>query len=118
MHLCDGNVDLYSGNDDQVVPLLALGGIGVISVLSNVAPAYVHDMCYKFFSGDIAGSRKMQLDALPLVNALFCEVNPIPVKTALNMMGMGAGAFRMPLCEMEEANAKRLEKALKDYGIL
>ena len=118
MHLCDGNVDLYSGNDDQVVPLLALGGIGVISVLSNVAPAYVHDMCYKFFSGDIAGSRKMQLDALPLVDALFCEVNPIPVKTALNMMGMGAGAFRMPLCEMEEANAKRLEKALKDYGVL
>ena len=118
MNLTDGNVDLYSGNDDQVVPLLALGGIGVISVLSNVAPAYVHDMCYKFFSGDIAGSRKMQLDALPLVDALFCEVNPIPVKTALNMMGMGAGAFRMPLCEMEEANAKRLEKALKDYGIL
>ena len=118
MHLCDGNVDLYSGNDDQVVPLLALGGIGVISVLSNVAPAYVHDMCYKFFSGDIAGSRKMQLDALPLVDALFCEVNPIPVKTAMNMMRMGAGAFRMPLCEMEEANAKRLEKALKDYGVL
>ena len=116
--LADGCLDIYSGNDDQVVPLLALGGIGVISVLSNVAPAYVHDMCYKFFSGDIAGSRKMQLDALPLVNALFCEVNPIPVKTALNMMGMGAGAFRMPLCEMEEANAKRLEKALKDYGVL
>ena len=74
MHLCDGNVDLYSGNDDQVVPLLALGGIGVISVLSNVAPAYVHDMCYKFFSGDIAGSRKkMQLDALPLVDALLVK---------------------------------------------
>ena len=118
MHLCDGKIDLYSGNDDQVVPLLSLGGLGVISVLSNVAPTQTHEICQKFFDGDVAGSRQMQLDAMDLCNALFCEVNPIPVKTALNMMGMGAGAFRMPLCEMEEANAKRLEKALKDYGIL
>lgn len=118
MHLCDGNVDLYSGNDDQVVPLLALGGIGVISVLSNVAPAYVHDMCYKFFSGDIAGSRKMQLDALPLVDALFCEVNPIPVKAALNMMGKEVGTLRAPLTEMEDAHKKVLKKAMMDLGIL
>ena len=113
-----GVVDIYSGNDDQIVPILSLGGVGVISVLSNVAPAQTHEICQKFFDGDVAGSRQMQLDAMDLCNALFCEVNPIPVKTALNMMGMGAGAFRMPLCEMEEANAKRLEKALKDYGIL
>ena len=118
MHLCDGNVDLYSGNDDQVVPLLALGGIGVISVLSNVAPAYVHDMCYKFFSGDIAGSRRMQLDALPLVDALFCEVNPIPVKAALNMMGKEVGTLRAPLTEMEDAHKEVLKKAMMDLGIL
>lgn len=117
-HLCDGNVDLYSGNDDQVVPLLALGGIGVISVLSNVAPAYVHDMCYKFFSGDIAGSRKMQLDALPLVDALFCEVNPIPVKAALNMMGKEVGTLRAPLTEMEDAHKEVLKKAMMDLEIL
>ena len=113
-----GVVDIYSGNDDQILPILSLGGIGVISVLSNVAPTQTHEICQKFFDGDVAGSRQMQLDAMDLCNALFCEVNPIPVKTALNMMGMGAGAFRMPLCEMDEANAKRLEKALKDYGIL
>ena len=116
--LCGEGFDIYSGNDDQIVPILSLGGIGVISVLSNVAPAQTHEICQKFFDGDVAGSRQMQLDAMDLCNALFCEVNPIPVKTALNMMGMGAGAFRMPLCEMDEANAKRLEKALKDYGIL
>ena len=118
LHLCDGNVDLYSGNDDQVVPLLALGGIGVISVLSNVAPAYVHDMCYKFFSGDIAGSRKMQLDALPLVDALFCEVNPIPVKAALNMMGKEVGTLRAPLTEMEDAHKEVLRKAMADLGLI
>lgn len=118
MHLCDGNVDLYSGNDDQVVPLLALGGIGVISVLSNVAPTYVHDMCYKFFSGDIAGSRKMQLDALPLIDALFCEVNPIPVKAALNMIGKEVGTLRAPLTEMEDAHKEVLKKAMIDLGIL
>ena len=118
MHLCDGNVDLYSGNDDQVVPFLALGGIGVISVLSNVAPAYVHDMCYKFFFGDIAGSRKMQLDALPLIDALFCEVNPIPVKAALNMMGKEVGTLRAPLTEMEDAHKEVLKKAMMDLGIL
>lgn len=118
MHLCDGNIDLYSGNDDQVVPLLSLGGIGVISVLSNVSPSYVHDMVYKFLSGDIAGSAKMQLDAIPLINALFCEVNPIPVKAAMNMMGKGVGPLRAPLTEMEDAHKEVLRKAMAEFGLL
>ena len=118
MHLCDGNIDLYSGNDDQVVPLMSLGGIGVISVLSNVAPAYVHDMVYRYLSGDVEGSRKMQLDALPMCDALFCEVNPIPVKAALNLMGNEVGPLRAPLTEIEPAHRDVLEKAMKDFGLL
>lgn len=118
MHLCDGNIDLYSGNDDQVVPLLSLGGIGVISVLSNVAPAYVHDMVYKYLSGDREGSAKMQLDAIPLIDALFCEVNPIPVKAAMNMMGKGVGPLRAPLTEMEDAHKEVLRKAMTEFGLL
>ena len=118
MHLCDGNVDLYSGNDDQVVPLLSLGGIGVISVLSNVAPTYVHDMVMKYLSGDTAESCKMQLDALPMCDALFCEVNPIPVKAALNMMGKEAGPLRGPLTEIEPAHREVLRKAMEDFGLL
>ena len=118
MHLCDGNIDLYSGNDDQVVPLLSLGGIGVISVLSNVAPTYVHDMVYRYLSGDTEGSCKMQLDAIPLCNALFCEVNPIPVKAALNMMGKEVGPLRAPLTEMEDAHKEVLRKAMTDFGLL
>lgn len=118
MHLCDGNIDLYSGNDDQVVPLLSLGGIGVISVLSNVAPAYVHDMVYKYLNGDTKESCSMQLKALPLCSALFCEVNPIPVKAALNLMGWEVGPLRGPLTEIEPAHRDLLEKAMKDFGIL
>ena len=118
MSLADGKVDLYSGNDDQITPLLALGGKGVISVLSNVAPRQTHEICAKFFAGDVAGSCVEQLRAIPLCNALFCEVNPIPVKKALNLQGRGAGILRMPLCEMEEENAVKLEKAMNDYGIL
>ena len=118
MHLCDGNIDLYSGNDDQVVPLLSLGGIGVISVLSNVAPAYVHDMVYKYLNGDTKESCSMQLKALPLCSALFCEVNPIPVKAALNLMGREVGPLRGPLTEIEPAHRDLLEKAMKDFGIL
>lgn len=118
MHLCDGNIDLYSGNDDQVVPLLSLGGIGVISVLSNVAPTYVHDMVYKYLNGDTKESCSMQLKALPLCNALFCEVNPIPVKAALNLMGREVGPLRGPLTEIEPAHRDLLEKAMKDFGIL
>ncbi|NBJ94907.1 4-hydroxy-tetrahydrodipicolinate synthase [Parablautia muri] len=118
MALADGKVDLYSGNDDQIVPILALGGKGVISVLSNVAPKQTHDICARFFGGDVAGSCQEQLRVIPLCNALFCEVNPIPVKKALNLMGKEAGTLRMPLTEMEEENAAKLEKAMKDYGIL
>ena len=116
--ISDGKVDIYSGNDDQIVPILSLGGKGVISVLSNVAPKQTHEICQKFMDGDVEGSRKMQLEALELCHALFCEVNPIPVKKALNLMGMEVGPLRMPLSEMEEANAARLEKAMKAYGIL
>lgn len=118
MNLCDGSVDLYSGNDDQVVPLLSLGGIGVISVLSNVAPRYVHDMVYKYLDGDVEGSRKMQLDAIPLCGALFCEVNPIPVKAAMNMMGKQVGPLRAPLTEIEEGHREQLRKAMEEFGIL
>ncbi len=118
MHLCDGSIDLYSGNDDQVVPLLSLGGIGVISVLSNVAPRYVHDMVMKYLDGDIEGSRKMQLNALPMCDALFCEVNPIPVKAALNIMGKEVGPLRAPLTEIEPAHKELLEKTMKEFGIL
>jgi dihydrodipicolinate synthase len=118
MALAEGKVDLYSGNDDQIVPLLALGGKGVISVLSNVAPGQTHDICAKFFAGDIEGSCQEQLRAIPLYNALFSEVNPIPVKKALNLMGKEAGSLRPPLTDMEEENAVKLEKAMKEYGIL
>ncbi|MCM1113402.1 MAG: 4-hydroxy-tetrahydrodipicolinate synthase [Muribaculum sp.] len=116
--LSHGCVDIYSGNDDQIVPIMALGGVGVISVLSNVAPRQTHEICRKFLDGDVEGSRKMQLQALDLCDALFCEVNPIPVKAALNLMGMEAGTLRMPLSQMEEKNVARLEKAMKEYGIL
>lgn len=118
MALAEGCVDLYSGNDNQIVPIMALGGLGVISVLSNIAPKQTHDICAKFLNGDVAGSRKLQLDAIQLVDALFCEVNPIPVKKAMNLMGMEAGTLRRPLTEMEDANAARLEQAMKEYGLL
>ena len=116
--LADGSVDIYSGEDGQIVPIMSLGGLGVISVLSNIAPAQTHEMCQKFLDGDVKGSCKMQLEALNLIDALFCEVNPIPVKKALNLMGMNAGTLRMPLSEMEPANVEKLEKAMKVYGIL
>ena len=109
---------IYSGNDDMVVPLLALGCKGVISVLSNVAPKDTHDMVAKFFEGDIAGSRKIQLDAKPLIDALFAEVNPIPVKAALEIMGKSKMEFRLPLCEPEDATVELLRKELKAYGII
>lgn len=118
MSIAGNDVDLYSGNDDQILPLLALGGKGVISVLSNVAPKETHDICQKFFDGDIEGSRELQYRSIDLINALFCEVNPIPVKKAMNLMGMQAGPMRRPLTDMEPQNAERLEKAMKAYGIL
>lgn len=116
--LADGKVDIYSGNDDQIVPILSLGGVGVISVLSNVAPRQTHDICEKYFNGDVAGSCKMQLEAIELCGALFCEVNPIPIKKALELMGKCDGTLRMPLTEMEEKNVVRLKKAMEQYGIL
>lgn len=117
MQLTDGKIDLYSGNDDQIVPLLSLGGKGVISVLSNIAPRETHDICELFFKGDIEGSRALQLRALPLIGALFSEVNPIPIKKAANLMGLETGGVRMPLTEMTEANAVKLAKAMADFGI-
>lgn len=118
MRLTNGEIELYSGNDDQIVPILSLGGCGVISVLSNVAPQQTHDITEAWFAGDIQKSCRLQLEAIDLIDALFCEVNPIPVKTALNLMGKEVGPMRGPLCEMEEKNEARLEKAMKDYGIL
>ncbi len=118
MALADGQIDLYSGNDDQIVPILSLGGKGVISVLSNVAPKETHGMCQLYFDGKVAESAKEQLRAIPLCDALFCEVNPIPVKAALNMMGYEAGPLRLPLTEMEDAHKEVLRQAMKDYGIL
>lgn len=117
MYLCDGNLELYSGNDDQILPILSLGGLGVISVLSNVAPRETHDMVMKFLEGDLKGAADLQLRSIPLVNALFCEVNPIPVKAALNLMGFGVGSLRLPLTEMTDANKERLAKAMTDFGI-
>lgn len=117
MQMTQGDIDLYSGNDDQIVPILALGGKGVISVLSNVAPRATHEICVKFFAGDIEGSRELQLKAIPLINALFSEVNPIPVKKAVSLMGMEVGGLRMPLTEMEEANAQKLAQAMRAFGI-
>ena len=118
MNLTDGKVDLYSGNDDQIVPILSMGGIGVISVLSNVAPKETHDICERWFAGDVQGSLDLQLRSIPLVEALFREVNPIPVKKAMNLMGFEVGSLRMPLTEMTDANAEQLAKAMKDFGIL
>lgn len=115
--LADGCIDVYSGNDDQIVPIMALGGIGVISVLSDVAPQQTHDLCQAALDGDFKKAARMQLDALPLINALFSEVNPIPVKHALNVMGFEAGVLRKPLTEMEEENARKLEEIMKEYGI-
>ena len=118
MNLTDGKIDLYSGNDDQIVPILSLGGLGVISVLSNVAPKETHDICAKWFAGDVKGSAQLQLKALPLVDALFSEVNPIPVKKAVSLMGHDVGGLRMPLTELTKANEEKLVKAMKEFGIL
>ena len=118
LQLSGGYVDVYSGNDDQVVPMLALGAKGVISVLSNVAPKQTHDMCAEFFKGNVEASRRIQLKALPLIEALFSEVNPIPVKAALNLMGKNVGEPRLPLTVMEPQHQEVLKKAMQDFGIL
>ena len=116
--LANGCIDIYSGNDDQVVPLLALGGKGVISVTANIIPEDVHDMVQKYLDGDVQESLDLQLKTIDLCNALFCEVNPIPVKKAVELLGMCGGTLRMPLTEMEPQNVEKLKKAMEDYGVL
>ena len=118
MNITDGGIDVYSGNDDQIVPLLSLGGKGVISVLSNVAPAKAHEICAAYFAGDVKRSAKLQIEAIPLIHALFCEVNPIPVKAAMNLLGKEVGPLRMPLTEMEPEHQEILKKELQAYGLL
>ena len=118
MSLVGDKIDLYSGNDDQIVPILSLGGKGVISVLSNVAPKQTHDIVASYLEGDVKKSCELQLKAIDLIDALFCEVNPIPVKTAMNLLGKECGPLRGPLCEMEEKNVEKLRKAMENYGIL
>lgn len=115
--LCRDNLHIYSGNDDQILPILSLGGLGVISVLSNVVPNIVTKMAENFFNGNIQEATKAQLDTLELTNSLFCEVNPIPVKAALNMIGYNVGEPRLPLLEMSNAGKERLKKALIKIGL-
>ena len=115
--LTKGKLDIYSGNDNQIVPLMSLGGKGVISVLSNVAPRYTHDMVEKYLNGDVKESCDMQLNAMPLINALFLEVNPIPVKAAMNLMGIEVGPLRSPLTEMEEAGKEKLKEEMVKFGL-
>ncbi len=118
MYLSDGRLDLYSGEDGLVLPLMAIGAAGVISVWSNVAPADVHNLCESFFRGDLETARNIQKEALPLIDALFSEVNPIPVKTAMNLMGKNVGPLRPPLCRMGEANVQKLVKVMQEAGLL
>jgi 4-hydroxy-tetrahydrodipicolinate synthase len=116
--LAGDSLDIYSGNDDQIVPVMSLGGKGVISVVANVAPQQTHDLVEKYLSGDVKGSLAMQLEMIELVDALFCEVNPIPVKAAMNMMGFEVGGTRLPLCDMTENNYNTLKTAMKNYGLI
>lgn len=117
MSICGDEIELYSGNDDQIVPIMSLGGLGVISVLSNVAPEETHDIVEMYLDGDVRGSMELQLKAIPLIDQLFCEVNPIPVKAGMNLMGFEVGPLRMPLTEMEDAHKENLKAAMKDFGI-
>ena len=116
--LCGDDLDIYSGNDDQIVPILSLGGIGVISVLANVAPKAAHDICQLYFDGNVKESAKLQIEYTDLIDALFCEVNPIPVKTAMRLMGYNVGRLRMPLSEMEEPNLNILKHSLKKHNLV
>lgn len=117
IQLADGCIDVYSGNDDQIVPILSLGGLGVISVLSNVAPEETHNIVELYMNGNVKESAQLQLRALPLIDQLFCEVNPIPVKAAVNLMGMEAGPLRMPMTEIEDIHKESLKKAMEEFGI-
>ena len=115
--LADGAIDIYSGNDDQIAPIMSLGGLGVISVMANIAPKQIHDITQAYLDGNPGLCTKLQLEAISLINSLFCEVNPIPVKTAMNLMGMEAGPLRKPLSPMEPANIERLKKDMIAYGL-
>ena len=115
---CGDNLHVYSGNDDQIVPILSIGGLGVISVLSNVAPKETHDICSLFFEGKTEEAARLQIDYADLIDALFSEVNPIPVKTAMNLLGYKAGKLRMPLTEMEDMNLAKLRAALTAHGLI
>lgn len=117
-HLCGDELDIYSGNDDQIVPILSLGGKGVISVLSNVMPKETHDMCQYYFNNNVKASRDLQIKLMPLIEALFCDVNPIPVKQALNLMGTPVGPCRLPLCEMSDAGINKLKNALTEFNLI
>ena len=116
--LCRENLDIYSGNDDQIIPVLSLGGKGVISVLSNIMPKYTHDMTMKYFKGEVQEATKMQLDVIDLIDNLFSEVNPIPVKHALNLMGYNFGKPRLPLIELSDANKKVMEEVMKKHRLI
>lgn len=116
--LCGDDLDIYSGNDDQIVPILSLGAKGVISVLSNIMPKQTHDICAKYFSGDVCGARKLQLELFGLIKALFIEVNPIPVKAALNLMGIDVGSCRLPLCDMSDGDLSVLKNELLKHNLI
>jgi 4-hydroxy-tetrahydrodipicolinate synthase len=116
-HLCKDKLDIYSGNDDQIVAIMALGGVGVISVAANIIPTDIHNICEKFSNGDLYGALQLQLEMLPFINALFIETNPIPVKTAMNLMGMNVGALRLPLVDMVSKNLEILKSEMKAYGV-
>lgn len=118
MALCGDNLTFYSGNDDQIIPLMSLGGQGVISVLSNVMPQETHDMCQLFLDGKVKEAAAKQLEYFPMIKALFCEVNPIPVKVALRLMGFNMGPLRMPLCEMEDAHLEQLKAAMRQFNLI
>jgi 4-hydroxy-tetrahydrodipicolinate synthase len=115
--LCGDRIDIYSGNDDQTIPIMALGGLGVISVLANVIPKDMHDMCKLYLEGNHDEALKLQLNSLALNDALFIETNPIPVKTAMNLLGMNVGNLRLPLCDMSDANLEVLKRELKAYNL-
>lgn len=118
MYLTDGKLDLYSGEDALVLPMMSIGAQGVISVWSNVAPKQVHDLCDSYFKGDLATAQKLQKEAIPLIDALFSDVNPIPVKNAMNMMGLGVGPLRAPLCDMSDDKKAKMLEVMKNYGIM
>lgn len=117
-NLCGDSLKIYSGNDDQILPILSLGGLGVISVLSNILPEYTTNIVHSFFDGDIRSSTKLQLEAIPLINALFCEVNPIPVKAALNEMNFNVGIPRLPLVELTCVDKEKLFREMKKFNII